>query len=703
MSRVQLMRTALLALVLCALGPVRAAPFTIEQVLSAPFSSDLVAAPDGARFAWVSNASGRRNLWLATPAGHGAGYSARQLTHYVEDDGLDVGDVAFLPHGAGVLYVRGADFEYPDKPSPNPGHVGAGVAPVLYLVDFGGGAPLKLAEGHAPAASPAGDRVVFPRKGEVWSIAPQRGAKAVQLFKTRGSVESLRFSPDGTMLAFVSNRGDHSFVGTYSLGGQALRWVDASFDRDLEPRWSPDGTRLAFLRVPSAADEVGIIPHRSGPPWSIRVARLSDAQVTEAYRAPRGAGSVFHALSSDQQLFWTAGDRLVFPAENDGWLHFYSVAAAGGDATLLTPGAFEIEYAAAAPDGRSIIYSSNQGDIDRRHLWRLRLPAGNVESLTGGEGIETEPVVASDGVSVGYLCADARTTMHAAILAGGKLCADPARGQPADFPGASLVVPESVSLPARVGVSAHAILFLPAATAGAARRPAVIFMHGGPVRQMLLGWHYMDYYSNAYGLNQYLASRGFVVLALNYRSGIGYGLDFREADRSGAAGASEYNDLLAAASYLRARPDVDPARIGLWGGSYGGYMTALGLARDSDLFAAGVDLHGVHDWHHWSVTQRGGQPFYTLDALPHVLATALAASPLSAVPHWRSPVLLIHGDDDRNVDFSETVRLVAALRDAGVDYNELVFPDEIHGFLRHDSWLKAYAATAGFLEAKLKP
>ncbi len=237
-----------------------------------------------------------------------------------------------------------------------------------------------------------------------------------------------------------------------------------------------------------------------------------------------------------------------------------------------------------------------------------------------------------------------------------------AEGLPPDFPSAALVVPQSVELPRREGIAAHGILFVPAAGNGSERHPAVIFMHGGPVRQMLLGWHYMDYYSNSYALNQYLASRGYVVLALNYRAGIGYGLDFREAEGIGAVNASEYNDLLAASELLRSRSDVDPNRIGLWGGSYGGYMTALGLARNSDLFKAGVDLHGVHDWHHWTLsTERGNQPLYPLDAPPAVLGKALAASPLSSVATWRSPVLLIQGDDDHNVDFSETVRLAQAL------------------------------------------
>ncbi len=128
------------------------------------------------------------------------------------------------------------------------------------------------------------------------------------------------------------------------------------------------------------------------------------------------------------------------------------------------------------------------------------------------------------------------------------------------------------------------------------RHPGVLFFHGGSRRQMQLGWHYRGYYHNAYALNQYLASSGYVLLSVNYRSGIGYGMEFREALNYGARGASEFNDVVGAGLYLQSRPDVDPERLGLWGGSYGGYLTALGLAGASDLFAAGVDVRGVHDW-----------------------------------------------------------------------------------------------------------
>ncbi len=214
---------------------------------------------------------------------------------------------------------------------------------------------------------------------------------------------------------------------------------------------------------------------------------------------------------------------------------------------------------------------------------------------------------------------------------------------------------------------------------------------------MLLGWHYSGYYNRAYAMNQYLASRGYVVLAVNYRSGTGYGLAFREAPNQGASGGAEFNDVLGAGLYLRGRPDVDPDRIGLWGGSYGGYLTALGLARASNLFAAGVDLHGVHDWNEGI---RNFIPNY--QPKPEEERLAFESSPMAWLDGWRSPVLLIHGDDDRNVFFSQTVRLVEALRERKVPVEQLVLPDEIHGFLRNASWLAAYHATADFFDRKLK-
>jgi dipeptidyl aminopeptidase/acylaminoacyl peptidase len=268
---------------------------------------------------------------------------------------------------------------------------------------------------------------------------------------------------------------------------------------------------------------------------------------------------------------------------------------------------------------------------------------------------------------------------------------------PADFPSAIFVLPRTVAFRAPDGTMVHGTLFERPGLSG--KHAAVVFVHGGPPRQMLLGWHYMGYYSNAYAVNQYLASRGFVVLSVNYRLGIGYGHDFHHPEHAGPAGAVEYQDVLAGGRYLAGLPDVDAARVGIWGGSYGGFLTAMALARNSNVFATGVDLHGVHDW-----TGRMGDGPGRVERGDWDSARVVAwrSSPVASIKTWKSPVLLIHGDDDRNVRFHQTVDLARRLDAAGVRYEELVLPDEIHGFLRHGSWLTADSATVTYLGRVLR-
>lgn len=681
----------------------QAAGFTIEQALSAPFCSILRAAPSKGGLAWVANIGGRRNIWVAEPGAGGAGYASRQITQYAEDDGQELSGLAWTPDSASIVFVRGDSVQGPTHPVPNPDWFPMGAKQQIWMVSAAGGEPVLLAEGNAPAVSPDGKTVAYLLKGQVWTVGlGEAGAKPEQLLQTRGTARGLRWSPDGARLAFASDRGDHSFIAVYSFAAKAVTYLDPSTDRDQSPLWSPDSKRIAFLRVPSDKDFLMFVPHRTALPWSIRVAEADSGEGRQVWKAADGAGSAFRETASLDQLHWVAGDRIVFPWERDGWLHFYSVAVDGGAARLLTPGNFEVEDVSLSADRKTLVFDSNQDDIDRRHVWKIAFAsdgsAGAVQELTRGEGIETQPVVASDDATVAVLRSDAHVPIRAAVVRDGRLEDLAPQAIPAGFPGARFVTPQQVIFSAADGLAIHGQLFLPPNLRPGERRPAVVFFHGGSERQMLLGWHYMEYYSNAYGMNQYLASKGFVVLSVNYRSGIGYGLDFREALNYGASGASEFNDVMGAGLYLRNRPDVDPKRIACWGGSYGGYLTALALARASDLFAAGVDMHGVHDW---NLEMPTFVPGYDPQARAAVAKLAFESSPIASIKTWRSPVLLIQGDDDRNVPFAESVQLAEALRKQGVQYEELIFPDEIHEFLLRRDWVRAYTASAEFLERKL--
>ncbi|HEY2018797.1 MAG TPA: prolyl oligopeptidase family serine peptidase [Bryobacteraceae bacterium] len=678
--------------------------FTLEQVLSAPFPSELIAAPGGGKVAWLLNEHGARNVWMAAAPD----YKGIRLTSYTGDDGTDIAQLHWTADGKSVVYVRGGDLEFLGRPDPNPSANPDGTEQAIWAV-APGEKPRKIAEGHTPAISPKGDRIAFLRGGQLW-WAPVAGSdKPAMVFHPRSGVTagSPEWSPDGSKLAFVSDRGNHSFIAVYDFAAKNLSYLDPTVDHDGNPVWSPDGKQIAFIRIPAAGG--GGRGGRggaggTGDGWSVRVASVENGAGRQIWMADRGQGSAFHPMVADRQLSWSAGDRLVFPWEKDGWLHLYSVAVEGGSATLLTPGNFEVEFVSHSVDGKEMIYGSNQDDIDRRHIWRVSTTSGPPRAVTSGEGLEWTPALLNNAVA--FIHADGRQPARAAIQVGGSIRDLAPDAVPADFPADSLVVPQQVIYTATDGLPIHAQLFLPPNSTPGQKHPALVFMHGGSRRQMLLGWHYMDYYNNAYGMNQYLASQGYVVLSINYRSGIGYGLGFREPANYGARGASEFNDVEGAGLYLKTRSDVDPAHVGLWGGSYGGYLTALGLARASNLFAAGVDFHGVHDWTVRNAANAGtgggisGEPSAE-SARVEAARVAYASSPMSSVGQWRSPVLLIHGDDDRNVNFSETVTLVSALRRQGVYFEQMIIPDEIHGFLRHQSWLKAYHATVDFFHRKL--
>jgi dipeptidyl aminopeptidase/acylaminoacyl peptidase len=652
---------ALIALLLFSPIPATAASggFTLEQILAPPFPSDLTAAPAGGRVAWVFNAAGVRNVWVAEPPE----YHGRQLTAYTEDDGQRLSDLTWTPDGRTVLYVRGGEEEGGEYP--NPRDKPTVPKQEIWAVAVDQGKPRLIGEGQSPRVSPDGERVAFLRAGQIWWAPLDSDDKPQQLLQARGTCSSPRWSPDGGKLAFVSDRKSHNFIGVYDWTAKTVCWLDPSVDLDSHPVWSPDGRQVAFIRVPAHAFTIDYFASlREGEPWSIRVADASTGEGRQVWKADRGAGSVFSGVEADDQLWWGDGGALVFPWEKDGWKHLYAVPLGGGPPTLLTPGKFEVECVSLAPDRRRLVFNSNQDDIDRRHLWTVPVTGGPPTPVTKGKGIEWAPATTSDGKAVAFLHSDARRPAQPALVVGEAAMKDLApQSIPDAFPEKSLVEPQPVEIAAADGMTIHCQLFLPSDLKQGERRPAVVFFHGGSRRQMLLGWHYMGYYHRAYALNQYLVSRGYIVLSANYRSGIGYGMEFREALHFGAAGASEFNDVEGDGLYLRGRADVDPKRIGIWGGSYGGYLTALGLARASDLFAVGVDIHGVYDWNN---EIRNWQSDYDPEKQRDAARLAFESSPAADVRNWRSPVLVIQGDDDRNVPFSESVHLITDLREQKV-------------------------------------
>lgn len=679
------------------------ASFTIEQIKSYPFPNELTVSATGSRIAWAFNERGRRNVWVAD----GPDFKARRLTNYETDDGQELTSLSISSDGKYVVYVRGGDHgsNWESSVGVNPLMSATQMRVQIWSVPFAGGEPKLLSEGDEPVISPRGDRVVFLKERAIWSAPVDGATPAKRLFYARGEAGSPEWSPDGSRLAFVSNRGDHSFIGVYTNDSTPILYLAPSTSRDSSPRWSPDGKRIAFVRRPGTGGAPEPVLERRPQAWAIWTADAATGEARQLWKSPftlRGSTPNTHGGTN---LHWAAAGRIVFLSYLDGWPHLYSIRETGGDPLLLTPGNFMAEYVSLSRDRRYLLFAGNAGsdvdDIDRRHVVKVPVDKAEPVVMTPGKGLEWTPFATGDGKHVVYISATPQRPPLPTVMpfAGGKPRLLAEDRIPADFPGTQLVTPKKVVYKAPDGVDVHAQLF--EAAGRTAKKPAIIYVHGGPPRQMLLGWHYSDYYTNAYALNQYLASRGYVVLSVNYRLGIGYGHDFHRPPNAGAQGASEYQDVKAGAEYLQRLPQVDAKRIGIYGGSYGGFLTALALARDSKLFAAGVDIHGVHNWNAERAATLLENRYEKAPDVQKALDVAWQSSPVSSISTWKSPVLLIHGDDDRNVRFSQTTDLVRRLEKAGVPFEELVIPDDTHHFFLHANMVKVNAATVAFFDRVL--
>ena len=678
--------------------PILAQAFSFEDLLSPPFPSQMVSARTVDRIAWISVERGMRNVFTAVAPD----FQPVQLTFWMEDNGQDLSDIRISDDGETVVFVRG---HAPNRQGwvANPDHDPRGSEQAIWAVGTRGGEAWRVVEGPSPVLSPDGRWVLFVREGQIYR-APvnadtgltERTDDIPPLFRAWGQNGSPTWSPCGRFVAFVSQREDHSFIGIYDTGQPSVRYLAPGVDRDTSPVWSPDGTRVAFIRRPglpfgARAERPSDLPgdalpagleratFAGGYDLSLWVADLATGEGREVWHN-RPADTAFTTLSD---LMW-AHQHLVFTAEPGNWRHYYSVPVSGheGDPFELTPGEGEVEYVSLSKDGRTLYYAANMRDIHRRDLFAVSTAGGGPRQLTRGDMIETKPASLASDQQVAVLVSGASLPLSVGLV--------PSRGGearvitelPSRFPEDRHVTPTNVTLTAPDGFEFYNQLFLPPDLRPGEERPALIFIHGGSRRQMFLGYHDRIFYHWAYGINQYFANQGYVVLSVNYRSGIGYGKEFRMAPDVGRRGNSEYQDVLAAGLYLQGRDDVDPNRVGLWGLSYGGILTAQGLARNSDVFAAGVDIAGVHLWG---------------DVLDPE-AVSYRSSSVSQMDTWTSPVLLIHGDDDRNVAFSQTVGLVQALRAHGVHYELIVFPDEVHDFLVFGKWLQTWDAMEDFLQ-----
>jgi dipeptidyl aminopeptidase/acylaminoacyl peptidase len=658
----------------------------LESFISFSMASGFSADPQHHTVAWVENIQGIRNIYLSSNG------KIMQLTNYQKDDGQELSNINFTPDGKKLIFVRGGAPNVQGA-NPNPASLTIAQSIGVYGIDVAGGEPYLIIQGSNYKISKSGEKLLLLKGGRIHEASLNAATNSAELFYDRGSISSFSESPDQAEILFTSERGDHSFIGIYNKAEHTLRWIAPEINHDQFPVWSPDGKQIAFIRMPGTQN--GKFSNLTeGYRYDLIVADAKTGAFKKIWSSPDASGGFVHSYPSPV-LSWNQCGKIIFFSEHTGWSHIWSINPDGSALTDHAPGDGEVEsYTESKQDG-IIYFDSNIGDINRRHIWKADLKTGKSVKLTGGDGIEMHPVVAGNELYCFRSGYNFSRTL-ARIEQDGKSFNDFKINAP-KFKSNEFLVPEAVTFKAEDGTLIHGQLFINRNIKTI--RPGLLYMHGGPTRQMLLGFHYSDYYSQCYAFNQYMAQQGYAVLSVNYRDGIGYGRKFRNAPDQGPRGAVEYQDIIAAGKYLQSLKEVNPAQIGLWGGSYGGYLTAMGLARNPELFKTGVDIHGVHNWAHRAKNFWYPGGWWGLS--DNELALAYSNSPVSDLSRWQAPVLMIHGDDDRNVDFQETTDLAEKLRARGIEVELLVLPDEVHGFLRYESWKKIFTQSAEFLFRRL--
>jgi dipeptidyl aminopeptidase/acylaminoacyl peptidase len=673
-------------------APRRAAGITIDALLDIRHPSRAVWSPDGSQIAYVWDRGGVQNVYTSVP-----GAPPKAVTTF---DAELIDGLAWSHDGAKLLFARGGD---------------------LWEAAPAGSEARRVwttPEAEATiAVSPDGRRAAFERAGDLWVRELASGAET-RLTSTAESESTPVWSPDGAHIAFtsatVTRRQDTpefsgaklsfnwfertpSDVGVVPSSGGAVTIIGRTPGVESSPKWV-DAQRLVFQRISPDLRTREIVVANVGSGQAQTLAREQD----DKWWSPPASSRPEPDPSPD-------GQWIAFLSDRDGWDHLYVVRSAGGTPIPITTGAYEVRRPRWAPDSKRIAFDVNDGsNPGQRHLAIApiddKAATGRVALVTGDRGTDIDATWRPDGRRLLFQHTDSRSSADLFVV-DAAAHATPERltdSLPPTIDRASLVEPQFVRYAAPDGKQVPAFLFVPPDMAKTPTHPAVVWIHGDGTNENYDGWHVERNYAVYYSVHQYLLQRGYVVLAVDYRGSIGYGRAWRQGHYRDLGGR-DYDDVAAGVAFLKSTGYVDASRIGVWGLSYGGFMTLQALTRTPELFRCGIDVAGVDDWRDWHrdpdgpwINARMGSPQENAEIYRRT-------APIERVNDIVQPLLVLHGTADVNVPFYESVRLVDALVKANKRVEFMMYPGEFHYFWRAHVLRDAWQQVDRFFAAHLAP
>jgi dipeptidyl aminopeptidase/acylaminoacyl peptidase len=662
-------------------GQTAAGSITIDRIAEIRYPTNPAWSPDGARVAFLWDHAGKQDLYVASP-----GSTPVAVTNFPVDPATlqsDLGAFTWLSSSR-ILFSRGGQ---------------------LWSVSVDERRPARLSGIDGDGAfDVSADRrqIVFARGSEILASSLEQGASVSVVRLADGMRPStLAMSLDSRLIAFVASRSSTEvhplpFNGTrirsmrnvvadrrtaiVSAHGGEPFWIPAMGDTSLVG-WSAAGELLYEETSPDRKTRTIL----SVPPGG--AARVIWRDHDPAWFSPtRGPATV---LSPD-------GRQVAFFSDRTGWTHLYVASTEPASSTppvALTSGKFTVGYPAWAPDSQSLAYA--HGDVGNqleRRISVVELATRRVTSVVSTPGVQIFPDFSPDGRHLLYqrTTFDHSLDLYVTTLTGNQTATRLTDSMPAGLVASDFTRPEFVSYPSLVdGKTVPATLMVSSRIDRTRKNPAIVWIHGSGSDQNYLGWHPLSY-RMYYSMHQYLTQQGYVILTPDYRGSSGYDRDWATGNYLDLGG-DDMRDVVSGVDYLKTLDYVDPERVGVWGLSYGGFMTLQAVTAYPTVFRAAIDVAGVTDW----APRAGGWTVARLGSPAEHPEAYERSAPARHMDTLARPLLILHGTADTNVAFHDTLTLIDSLLKLGKPFETAIYPGEPHFFRRahvlRDAWRRAEA------------